>query len=147
MLSNRYIHATATCDAFRIQSYNYNDDTGNIVYIRENEVTDTESNLFPYVGTNYISSVEIENDFASPITNCGPRCGNLVVTQISDMSDLSNAWLYFCESTVHPVVIEDQVGNTEDPEIVGDQVALYAATSLSASRFYSGRFYGYYPEG
>lgn len=144
MLSNRYIYTTATCDAFRIQSYNYND--GNIVYIRENEVTDTESNLFPDGGTNYISSVEIENDFASPITNRGPRCGNLVVTQISDMSDLSNAWLYFCESTVHPVVIEDQVGNTEDPEIVGDQVALYA-TSLSASRFYSGRFYGYYPEG
>ena len=144
MLSNRYIYTTATCDAFRIQSYNYND--GNIVYIRENEVTDTESNLFPDGGTNYISSVEIENDFASPITNRGPRCGNLVVTQISDMSDLSNAWLYFCESTVHPVVIEDQVGNTEDPEIVGDQVALYA-TSLSARRFYSGRFYGYYPEG
>ena len=137
--SKRFIEATATCEAFRIQSYDWNNT--NLVYILADGTNNTQSGVYLIDGTAYISSVEIPENLESEIVSCGLRCGNLNVTQIENIDDIHNAWLYVCQSTVHEVD-----GALIDEERVSDEMALIASVSLSQSDFidFDGRNYGYY---
>ena len=140
-LSNRFIEATATCEAFRIQSYDWNN-TYNLVYTLADGTDGTLPEVYLNDGTTYISSVYDLDDLE--IVNCGPRCGNLNVTQIGDISNVhDNAWLYVCQSTVYEVD-----GALIDEERVSDGIALTASVSLSGGGYSDplDRFYGYYPD-
>ena len=140
--SKRFIEATATCEAFRIQSYDWTG-TNNLVYTLADGTDDTLPGMFLNDGTTYISSVEDPNDFTSKIVSCGPRCGNLNVTQIGNLTDIHDAWLYVCQSTVHEVD-----GADLDEERVSDDIALTASVSMSEGGYgdNQGRSYGYYPD-
>ena len=141
--SNRFIEATATCEVFRIQSYDWNN-TLNLEYILADGTNDTLPEVYVIEGTSYISSFEDPQDITPTIVSCGPRCGRLNVTQIGNITNIhDNAWLYVCQSTVHEVD-----GALMDEERVSDDVALIASVSLSESGYGDslGRSYGYYPD-
>lgn len=114
-----------------------------MVYDLGNGYTQTIPEMLVGEGTTYISHVENTDDYSSDIVNCGPRCGDLWVTQIGNVSDLHDTWVYFCNSTVHEVEHADIQG-----EFLGDSMALIAATSLSQSGYYDylGGLYGHYPD-
>ena len=94
-------------------------------------------------GTTYISLVKEIYNYSSNFFDCGPRCSGLVVTQIQNITDLHNAWVYLCHSEVYEVVgarlLEEELSN---------EMAQIAASSLSHSGFtdHLRRSYGYYPD-
>ena len=138
--SNRYINTTATCEAYQIQSFDW--ETSVLVYTLGNGSAVTIEDMLVGDGTTYISQVVDIEDYSSDILSCGPRCAWLTITQIEDITDLRDPWLYFCQSTVHEVEGADM-----QEELIGDPIALIAATSMSQSGYTDnvGRFYGYYP--
>ena len=99
----------------------------------------------------YVSSIQSGSYESLGVASCGPRCGLLNVTQISNLSDIHaglHPWLYVCQSTVHEVEYEED-GEYEvfkDMKIP-DQTALMAATSMSRGTAGDsvGRTYGFYP--
>ena len=150
--SKRFIKANATCEAFSIQSYDWQY-TSDLVYTSADGTNGTLPEVFLNEGTTYISLVEDPEYPDSDIVRCGPRCGNLNVTQIRNMSDIHGAWFYVCQSTVqevyHADTEEENVYHADtEEEKVPDRIAVIASVSLSESGYGDslGRSYGYYPD-
>ena len=129
--SDRYIETTATCEAFLIQ--NITTDRPDHLFGIEYTLGDGSLATLPlswiYSGTSYYSSVKDADWVRYDILSCGPRCGLINVTQISNTSDLHDgydSYLYLCQSTVHQVQ-----GAIIQEEEVPDERALMAATALS----------------
>ena len=96
-------------------------------------------------GTMYVSSIQGGSYERFGVPSCGPRCGLLNITQISNLSDIHaglDPWFYICRSTVHEV--EDAVLVEEQ---IPDHTALLAATSMSRGTAGDsvGRTSGFYP--
>lgn len=140
--TNRYIKASATCEAFRILQYDLTN-TSDIVYSHGDGTTATIPELLVGNGTTYISQVNDVYDYSSGLFTCGNRCGELTITQIEDVNALRDPWLYICQSTVHEVE-----GATLPEESIADEMAVIAATSMSQSGYsdYLGGLYGHYPD-
>ena len=140
--SNRFIEATATCEAFHILSYDWQY-TGDLVYALRHDTNATLQRVSLTDGTTYISNVEDPENFASGIVNCGPRCGHLYVAQIGDTTNIHDAWFYVCQSKVQEVNDADR-----EEEKVPNHIAVIASVSLSESGYGDslGRSYGYYPD-
>ena len=140
--SKRYIETTAICEAFRIRSYD--NATGDVVYDLGNGTTDTLPEAHLDTETTYIGEIQDKDYWYSDFTNCGPRCGVLNVTQVEDMDNIHDAWLYTCKSTVHEVVGAAQVLHQEK---IDNRTAVIAANSISLGGYLDnrGRTYGFYP--
>lgn len=148
--SGLYARTTATCEAFRIQSIAWQSSL-DVGFNLENGNIGTMPQGWAHEGTMYASSIQGGSYEKFGIPSCGPRCGLLNITQISNLSDIHtnlNSWFYVCQSTVHQVeFLSSWYGSIFDYEKIPDPIASLAATSMSRGTAGDsvGKTYGYYP--